>query len=349
MTPLLVQDVLDKFPESLCYVQGDLGQNILNICSPENPKEKSVVVINSAEKIRSAQCQMFSMVITGKDIAEKVQQEQLLPPQCALVTSTNLRMSMAEIMEAFFYEPPSPMTEEPIHPTAVIHPTALIGEDCKIDPYVVVGPNVKVGKRCHLASHSVLESNVKVGDYTHIGPFCFLGAKTQIGQCCVLYSHTNVGTQGFGYAADVESKKVKSLPHIGAVVIGDFVHLHSFTTVDRGTINDTLIKDYNKVGSMSYIAHNMRLEPFNFISGSFSGAGSSALEGECHLGGCIAIANGVSVGKRSVLSAGSGVLRNLKGNTHYIAHPLHAENCIPVSTYTKIKRKLKRLISDTDT
>ncbi len=66
-----------------------------------------------------------------------------------------------------------------IHPTAIIDPTAEIGEDVVVGPYCVVGEHVKLGKGSKLHSHVVLGGPSTFGEYNEFFPFSVLGLKSQ--------------------------------------------------------------------------------------------------------------------------------------------------------------------------
>ena len=66
-----------------------------------------------------------------------------------------------------------------IHPSAVIHPKAEIGENCSIGPYCVIGPMVKMGKNNRLASHVCIEGNTHIGNNNHFHPYACIGGLTQ--------------------------------------------------------------------------------------------------------------------------------------------------------------------------
>ena len=59
-----------------------------------------------------------------------------------------------------FYQPPRPATG--VHPTAVIAPTARIGEGASIGPYVVIGEGVRIGARASLHAHVVIYSGATI-------------------------------------------------------------------------------------------------------------------------------------------------------------------------------------------
>ncbi|CAN0600579.1 unnamed protein product, partial [Laminaria digitata] len=66
-----------------------------------------------------------------------------------------------------------------IHPTAVVDPSAEIGDGVAIGPYSVVGPDVKIGDGSALLSHVVLDGRTTLGPNCRIYPFASIGHQPQ--------------------------------------------------------------------------------------------------------------------------------------------------------------------------
>jgi UDP-N-acetylglucosamine acyltransferase len=66
-----------------------------------------------------------------------------------------------------------------VHPTAVVHSGAQLGNGCFIGPYCVIGEHVLLGDRCKLHSHIVIDGHTTLGARNEIFPFASIGLKTQ--------------------------------------------------------------------------------------------------------------------------------------------------------------------------
>jgi UDP-N-acetylglucosamine acyltransferase len=66
-----------------------------------------------------------------------------------------------------------------IHPSAVVHAGAELGDDCQIGPFCIVGEHVRLGAGSRLLSHVVLEGHTRLGAGCEVHPFAVLGGKTQ--------------------------------------------------------------------------------------------------------------------------------------------------------------------------
>ena len=137
---------------------------------------------------------------------------------------------------ALFYQPPAYAAG--IHPTAVIDPTAEIGEGAHIGAYVVVGPSVRLGAHATLLPHVVLYPGVQTGDHF------FAHAHAVVRENCVLGDHVTlengaiIGADGFGFAKN-ELGHWEKIPQSGPVRLGNRVDVQANACIDRATVGAT--------------------------------------------------------------------------------------------------------------
>jgi len=134
-------------------------------------------------------------------------------------------------------------------------------------------------------------------------------AGVEIGRRCVMHSGVVVGSDGFGFARDQESW-VK-VPHLGGVVIGDDVEIGANSSIDRGTIEDTVIEEGVKLDNQVQIAHNVRVGAHTVMA-AFSGvAGSTVVGRRCMFGGAVVVVGHLTVCDDAVFTFRSTVLRSV--------------------------------------
>ncbi|MDI9349534.1 MAG: acyl-ACP--UDP-N-acetylglucosamine O-acyltransferase [Candidatus Symbiobacter sp.] len=92
-------------------------------------------------------------------------------------------------------------SQRQIHPTAIIDPTAILGEAVEIGPFAVIGGGVVLGNGVKIYPHAVVMGDTNIGDHTEIFPFSAIGLAPQdkkyqgektrlvIGQHCVIREH----------------------------------------------------------------------------------------------------------------------------------------------------------------
>jgi len=125
-----------------------------------------------------------------------------------------------------------------IHPSATIMPQVVIGAGTVIEAGAVLHAGVTVGENCHIRSNSVLSH-------------CLIGNGVDIGAGSV------VGAAGFGF--EMTDDGVVKLPHIGLVVIDDFVSIGSGCAIDRGSLGNTHIGAHVMMDNLCYIGHNVTI------------------------------------------------------------------------------------------
>jgi UDP-N-acetylglucosamine acyltransferase len=173
-----------------------------------------------------------------------------------------------------------------IHPTAVIHPKAGIGEGCEIGPYCVIGEHVVLGPRCRLHSHVVIDGHTQLGQENEIFPFASLGLRTQ---------------------------DLKWKGGITRVQIGDRNTFRECVTVHcaTGDGESTVIGSNNHVLAYSHIAHNVRLGNGIIMSNVATLAGHVTVEDNAVIGGLTAIHQFCRVGKMAITGGCSKVVQDV--------------------------------------
>jgi acetyltransferase EpsM len=69
-----------------------------------------------------------------------------------------------------------------IHPTAVVSPTAAIGNGTVVMPNAVINAEARIGKHCIINTGAIVEHENTIGDYTHISPNATLTGNVSISE-----------------------------------------------------------------------------------------------------------------------------------------------------------------------
>ncbi len=205
-----------------------------------------------------------------------------------------------------------------IHPSAIIDPTATIGENVTIGAYSLIGENTQIGK------DSVIESNVHVGDNCQIEANTVIKANVVIADSCQLghnvriHAGASIGSEGFGFApsANPAEQGWERIAQLGRVIIGNHVRIGANTTIDRGAIDDTVIADNVIIDNLVQIAHNVHIGAGTAIASKTGIAGSTKVGKNCIIGGAVGITGhikicdnvtitGMSLISKSITQAGS--------------------------------------------
>jgi UDP-3-O-[3-hydroxymyristoyl] glucosamine N-acyltransferase len=203
-----------------------------------------------------------------------------------------------------FYHPP---TYAPgIHPTAVIDPTAKVGEGAHIGAYVVVGSGVRIGDHATLLPHVVLYPGVATGSHF------FAHAHAVVRENCILGDHVTlengviIGADGFGFAKD-EAGHWEKIPQSGPVRLGDRVDVQANACIDRATVGETRIGNGSKVDNLVQVGHASHVGEDTLLCAQTGLAGSSVVGNNVILAGQVGIAGHCTVGDGVILTAQSAV------------------------------------------
>jgi UDP-3-O-[3-hydroxymyristoyl] glucosamine N-acyltransferase len=187
-----------------------------------------------------------------------------------------------------------------IHPSATIMPQVVIGAGSVIEAGAVLHAGVTVGENCHIRSNSVLSH-------------CLIGNGVDIGAGSVL------GAAGFGF--EMTEGGVVKLPHIGLVVIDDFVSIGSGCAIDRGSLGNTHIGAHVMMDNLCHIAHNVTIGARSIIAGQCGISGSVTVGQGVAMGGQVGIAPHVKIGDGAVLTARSGVTKDIEDGDQVAGFP----------------------------
>jgi len=219
---------------------------------------------------------------------------------------------------------------------AIIYPNVFIGENVKIGSYTVIYPGVVILKDSMIGISGVIYPNVSVYQNTRIGNRVTIG------------SGSVIGSDGFGYVKDDDSTMIK-VPHLGGVLIEDDVEIGSNTSVDRGTMGDTVIKKGSKIDNLVQIAHNCIVGENNILCGMVGLSGSTELGNNVIMAANSGTKGHIKIGDNCVVTALTNVSKDLKPGSSvkgvYPARPLEEELKIQalVGKLPELYERLKKL------
>ena len=216
---------------------------------------------------------------------------------CSYIISDNPRLDFARAMQRFFVKPVKPV----IAKTSIIGNNVSIGDNVYIGDYCVIGDNVSIGEGTIIRNHVVVADNVVIG------------------KGCLLKSHCVIGEEGFGFERDESGVPIR-IPHIGGVVVGDDVEVGSFTTIMRGTLDNTIIGNNVKIDDHSLIAHNCIIEDNCMLTCCMIG-GSTHIKKNSFITSNATIRNGITIGENVLVGIGSTVTKSIGDNVIVAGNP----------------------------
>ena len=212
-----------------------------------------------------------------------------------------------------------PVTGETgLSPAAHIHPQALVEAGAIVEAGAVIGPDAQVGSGTVIAPNAVIGPSCRIGRDGYVGP----GVTIQhalLGNRVIVHAGARIGQDGFGYV--LGRAGLEKMPQLGRVVIQDDVEIGANTTIDRGTLSDTVIGEGTKIDNLVQIAHNVRIGRSCVLAAHCGLSGSVTLGDGVMLGGRVGIADHLTIGSLAQVAAAAGVMTDIPARERWGGMP----------------------------
>jgi UDP-3-O-[3-hydroxymyristoyl] glucosamine N-acyltransferase len=220
---------------------------------------------------------------------------------------------------AQLFEDRSPLFEGPVHPTAAVHPSAQVDKTAFIGPCSVIGKDCTIGARTIVGAHCVVENGTTVGEDCRIDSGVVVRRKCRIGNRVIIQSGAIVGSEGFGNARDHE--QWVRIPSFGTVIIEDDAEIGACTTIDRGTLEDTVIGKGARLDNLVQVAHNVHIGDYCAVAAQAGFSGSTHLGKRVIVGGQAGFAGHLEIGDDVFVNAQSGVGKDIEKGARISGSP----------------------------
>lgn len=190
-------------------------------------------------------------------------------------------------------------TETQIHPTAIIHPDAELGEGVEVGPFAIIAGTAKVGDR------------TKVGPRVTIEGYTTIGAENEIFTGAVIGSPT-------------QDKKFDG--GISYLKIGNRNKIREYVTMNPGTKEgtETLVGDDNLFMAYAHIAHDCIVHNRTVLANAATLAGHVIVEDRAIIGGLTGVHQFVRIGTLSIIGGCSKVVQDVPPFMMADGHPARA-------------------------
>jgi len=223
--------------------------------------------------------------------------------QASTLRIKNPYLAFARAIEIFYPAQAYPLG---IHPTAVIPPSARIGEGASIGAYVVIGENCIIGKHATILPHVVIYPNVTIGDHFFAHAHAVVREDCQVGNHVILQNGVIVGSDGYGFAKNNEGRWHK-IVQSGPTVIEDDVEIQANSCIDRASVGETRIGRGAKVDNLVQVGHGSTVGENTLLCAQVGLAGSSHIGDDAILAGQVGVAGHCNIGDRVIITAQSGI------------------------------------------
>jgi UDP-3-O-[3-hydroxymyristoyl] glucosamine N-acyltransferase len=164
-----------------------------------------------------------------------------------------------------------------------------------------------------------LGDDVSVGEDTVIGPRVVCYAGSRIGKRVVLKAGAVIGGDGFGYLSGTSGHT--RIPHVGACILEDDVEIGSNSTVDRGSVDDTVIGRGSKLDNLVHVGHNVRIGARCLLMAGVGVAGSTRVGDGAILAGHVGVTDHLRIGAGARIAAKSAVFGDVEPGLVISGHP----------------------------
>lgn len=248
---------------------------------------------------------------------------------------------------ALFHPEPAPRAGA--DRTALVHASARVAKSASIGPRAVVGRGAVIGARAAIGPGCIVGEEARIGAGSRLFANVVIYPRTQLGERVAIHAGAVIGSDGFGNAMD-GGRWVK-IPQVGRVVVGDDVEIGANTTIDRGTLGDTVIGDGVRLDNLIQIGHNVTIGAHTAIAACVGIAGSTRIGSHCLIGGAAMISGHLTIGDRVTVSGGTSVIKSLAGPGAYTSvypveeHQAWLKNAVQIRRLAKLAERVQELES----
>jgi len=222
-----------------------------------------------------------------------------------LLISDQPRLAFARAAQILY---PVASHESGIHASAIVHPSAQLGQGVIVAECAVIAEDVKIGPGTRIGAGSVIGAKVGIGRDCAIYPNVTIYPGAHLGDRVIVHAGTVLGSDGFGYVRDNKTGAYEKFPQVGRLEIEDDVEIGANSTIDRGALEVTRIGRGTKIDNLVHIGHNCQIGEDVVIVAQVGLSGSIVVEKNVVLGGQVGIGEHAHIGEGVMLGGQGGVL-----------------------------------------
>ncbi|NHN87861.1 UDP-3-O-(3-hydroxymyristoyl)glucosamine N-acyltransferase [Acetobacter conturbans] len=261
-----------------------------------------------------------------------------VPPTTAAIVSSTPYLAWSRIARMFH---PAPPAKPGVHPMAVIGEGTIVPSSCEIGPFAVIGNGVEIGAGTIIGPHAVIGDAVSIGSGCRIGAHVVVSHAT-LGDRVTLFPGAKIGQDGFGFA--VGPNGFETVPQLGRVVLGNDVEIGANSTVDRGSVQDTVIGAGSRLDNLVQIGHNTRLGRCCIVVSQAGISGSTELGDFVTVAAQAGLIGHIKIGAKARIGAQCGVMSDIEAGADVIGSP-----AMPFREFFRNVATLRKLSKKPDT
>lgn len=292
-------------------VIGDGSVGIARVSSVDDASDDALTFATDEKYLAAALASKAAAVLVDASVALG-QGEHAKP----LLVVENARAALA----AFLATLKTPRPRGPfVHETAVVEPSATIGEGVYLGAHAYVGKDATIGAGCTLGAGAFVGDGASIGEHTWLHPHAVVHERCVVGKNVVLHSGSVIGSEGFGWAF-IEGR-LERIPQIGNVVLDDDVEIGANTCVDRAQTGSTRIGRGTKIDNLVQIGHNCTIGMHCAIAAQTGMAGTTSVGDYVKIAGQVGTRGHMHIGSRSTIAGQSGVWGDVEDGAMVSGNP----------------------------
>jgi len=282
---------------------------IQNIIDLFRAKENEITFLNSIKYKEKSLKSKATACITNKNLTK------CLPENCIKIIVDNVLLSAAKVSKLFYPESDFDHLDQTLISSEQIKDKYI---NVKFGKNVLIGDNVQIGRNTVIGNNSTIEHDVRIGENCSIGSFVVIKNSVLENEVHIK-DGVKIGSKGFGFIPD-KSKNFR-IPHFGKVLLKKGVEIGSGTTIDRGSISDTVLGENTFVDNLVQIAHNVKVGNNCMIVSQVGIAGSTVIGDNVVIGGQAGISGHLKIGNNVKIGGNSGVIKDIPDNKKVMGYP----------------------------
>ena len=304
--PFKVDDILQTLNVECDEI--DVNENVNDIKDLLTSNTNDITFFHSKKYKDLANNTNASFCITTENLKE------ILPDACRPIIVKNVLLATSIVTTKFY---PNSINDS-FDNTANFIDKTIFKDKVRFGKNVLVGDNVSIGSNCMIGHNTIIEKNVSIGDNCTIGSNSII-RNAIIGNNIKILDNCIIGKHGFGFFPD--NKNNVRYPHIGIVIIEDYCEIGCGSTIDRGSMSNTIIGKNTYLDNQIHVAHNVKIGENCIIAGQVGIAGSTILGKNIKIGGQAGISGHLKIGDNVDIAGGSGVIRDIPDNSKVMGFP----------------------------
>ena len=282
-----------------CDVVGNPETKISNVATLISAKEGSLAFYSNSLYKKELKKTKASVVVLRPSDVDLCPVDSLLCEEPYLIYTK---------IVALLY--PLPFYDGKISESASIKKGANVAKSAYIGEFTSIGKDVTIGENVFIGPGCIIEGNVNIAVNSRIIANVTIVNSVDIGERVIIHPGVVIGADGFGNV-ETENGWLK-IHQVGGVKIGNDVEIGSNTTIDRGSLGDTLIHNGARLDNLIQIGHNVSIGEHTAIAASAAIAGSSKIGKRCMIAGQVGIVGHVNICNDVRINGAAVITKDIK-------------------------------------